>query len=491
MRLTEIGAFAQDSWRVTPTLTLNAGVRWEVQLPIVALNGNYSTATIADICGPSGLGDGPGGRACNLFQPGVFNAPGAGAAVHAVHGQRPPATRPTGTTSRRTSSVGVAAERAERLRCARSSAIRNRRPSAPAISIAYNRNGMAEFAGHLRAATRAARSTRTGTTRLGNLVAARRVVAGALPRHGAPRSAGDLHAPDGRPAAFRCRRSIRCSATTANSVNIFDPDIQLSYTQLVQRRLPARAVAGHGGRSPLRRQRRTSNGWTTRTGTRSTSTRTASSTSSSSRRRTCDRTSRPAAARRAAAVLASRTAGPAPARRRCRSTSRTSTAQNAANAGNAALYTGTNWTNTTFVGRLNPVRAGGRHRVERPVQQRDVPHEHGDRRPAGQLLGHEPAHRERQRPHERDVRRKYHSVQTRSAAPALAGPARERQLHVVAAVRLERSTRSTSTASARRADERAALDQAQRRLRAAVRPRQALRHGLAPVAWTASPAAGR
>ena len=30
---------------------------------------------MADICGPSGFGR-PGGRACNLFQPGVFNAAG-------------------------------------------------------------------------------------------------------------------------------------------------------------------------------------------------------------------------------------------------------------------------------------------------------------------------------------------------------------------------------------------------------------------------------
>src|SRR5262245_19176492 len=76
LRLTELGAYAQDSWRITPALTLNAGVRWELQLPIAALNANYSTATMADICGPSGLGSGPGGRECNLFQPDFFGAPG-------------------------------------------------------------------------------------------------------------------------------------------------------------------------------------------------------------------------------------------------------------------------------------------------------------------------------------------------------------------------------------------------------------------------------
>ena len=29
----EYSAFVQDSWRMTPTLTLNAGLRWDVQLP--------------------------------------------------------------------------------------------------------------------------------------------------------------------------------------------------------------------------------------------------------------------------------------------------------------------------------------------------------------------------------------------------------------------------------------------------------------------------
>ena len=67
-----------------------------------------------------------------------------------------------------------------------------------------------------------------------------------------------------------------------------------------------------------------------------------------------------------------------------------------------------------------PVRAGGRHRVERPLRQRDVPHQHGDGGPAGELLGAQSAHRRRQRPPERDV----HAVPldaARGAATAVAG----------------------------------------------------------------------
>lgn len=64
-------AYLSDSWRVTPTLTINAGVRWDVQLPFVPVTPTYSTTTMEDMCGISGLGVGPGGRACNLFQPGT------------------------------------------------------------------------------------------------------------------------------------------------------------------------------------------------------------------------------------------------------------------------------------------------------------------------------------------------------------------------------------------------------------------------------------
>jgi Carboxypeptidase regulatory-like domain len=46
--------FAQDSWRLTPTLTLNAGLRWDLQLPFSAANDTMSTVTMADVCGRSG-----------------------------------------------------------------------------------------------------------------------------------------------------------------------------------------------------------------------------------------------------------------------------------------------------------------------------------------------------------------------------------------------------------------------------------------------------
>jgi hypothetical protein len=68
-RLEEYGFYLQDSWRVGPTLTLSGGLRYDVQRPFEALNSLYSYATIDDLCGVSGKKT---DNSCNLFQPGVM-----------------------------------------------------------------------------------------------------------------------------------------------------------------------------------------------------------------------------------------------------------------------------------------------------------------------------------------------------------------------------------------------------------------------------------
>ena len=59
--------FAQDSWRVSPTLTLNAGLRWDLQMPFTPVNDTMSAATMASVCGVSGLGDGSQYNKCNFY----------------------------------------------------------------------------------------------------------------------------------------------------------------------------------------------------------------------------------------------------------------------------------------------------------------------------------------------------------------------------------------------------------------------------------------
>jgi hypothetical protein len=68
-RLREGGLYLQDQWRVRNNMTVNAGVRYDVQLPFYSLNSLYSYATIDDLCGRSGKKD---ESSCNLFQPGVM-----------------------------------------------------------------------------------------------------------------------------------------------------------------------------------------------------------------------------------------------------------------------------------------------------------------------------------------------------------------------------------------------------------------------------------
>jgi len=70
-KLDSYSGFIQDAWRLTPTITVNAGVRYDVQLPFKPVNDTMSTATLESICGISGLGDGSIYRACDFYDPGT------------------------------------------------------------------------------------------------------------------------------------------------------------------------------------------------------------------------------------------------------------------------------------------------------------------------------------------------------------------------------------------------------------------------------------
>jgi hypothetical protein len=66
-------AFAQDSWRMTSTLTFNAGLRWDLQMPFTPVNDTMSAAPLTSVCGVSGLGDGGTYNKCNFQNPGTYS----------------------------------------------------------------------------------------------------------------------------------------------------------------------------------------------------------------------------------------------------------------------------------------------------------------------------------------------------------------------------------------------------------------------------------
>jgi len=63
-KLTQAAVFAQDSWRATPTLTLNYGLRWDFTGASKDETGYYTHPDVANLWGPSGVG--------NIFKPGVL-----------------------------------------------------------------------------------------------------------------------------------------------------------------------------------------------------------------------------------------------------------------------------------------------------------------------------------------------------------------------------------------------------------------------------------
>src|SRR6185437_1075840 len=71
------GLFLEDSWKVTPTLTLKYGLRWDIYAPEKDLTGEYHSADAANVYGPTAVGD--------LFNPGSLN--GVQDPIISVHDQ--------------------------------------------------------------------------------------------------------------------------------------------------------------------------------------------------------------------------------------------------------------------------------------------------------------------------------------------------------------------------------------------------------------------
>ena len=62
------GLFVQDSWRLKPNFTVNAGLRWDFVSPNIDRTGKYHSMTPQDLYGPTGVGQ--------LFNPGAASLTG-------------------------------------------------------------------------------------------------------------------------------------------------------------------------------------------------------------------------------------------------------------------------------------------------------------------------------------------------------------------------------------------------------------------------------
>jgi hypothetical protein len=198
----EFGLFVQDQWRASPNVTLNYGVRWELQLPFVPRNNAYSTAPFESIFGVSGVD--------HLFMPGTQTG---SQPQYVQYSQNTPAFN---TSYRNVApSVGIAWRPEKKggllgalMGAEGSTVIR------AAYAVAFNRNGIGDFSG-IFANNPGASLTTDRSTALGNL--------GPLPL--LFRDTRALGAP-----AFSDTPSYPLTPRITDRLDLFDPNIRTPYT---------------------------------------------------------------------------------------------------------------------------------------------------------------------------------------------------------------------------------------------------------------------
>jgi hypothetical protein len=206
----EVGFFVQDAWRLSPKVTLGGGVRWDLQLPIEPTNSIMSTSSYADLCGVSGVGaDG----VCNLFKP----ATQTGVTPTYVQYDK---GRPGYSTdwNNFSPSVGIAYRPMVQNGVLRQilgdpeqATLRG------GYSRAYNREGMALFTGVI-GANPGSTINVIRSSALGNIVPAGQAWPVLL------RDESRLGLP-----SFATTVSYPIAATVADDINIFHPDVTVSY----------------------------------------------------------------------------------------------------------------------------------------------------------------------------------------------------------------------------------------------------------------------
>jgi hypothetical protein len=214
-RQREFDVFLQDNWRARPDLSINAGLRYVMQLPFYSTNNTYSTATLDSAWGISGNAAGcdpsnPKAATCNLFKPGT--TPGTKPSlVNLTKGQRgfnpdwdnlAPSIGINWTPS-------VANGVLHRM-------IGNQGDTAFSAGFArsYNRNGIGDYS-DVFGANQGITLDASRSASLGNL--------GTLPR--LLRTPGTLD-----PPAFADSPVYPLTPVITGTVNLFDPNLQVPYS---------------------------------------------------------------------------------------------------------------------------------------------------------------------------------------------------------------------------------------------------------------------
>jgi len=227
-RQNSFALFAQDSWRASPTLTINGGVRWDVELPFYPVNDVMSRSTYADACGISGIGaDGK----CRWFQPSL--APGGKYPTFVQYDKGDPGWNTDWNNF--APNVGIAWRPNVQSGWLRTilgdpeqATLRG------GYSVAYNREGFAVYTGQY-GANPGSQVSVTRSNNNGNLIPAgesvpllfsQRERLGPPPFNTIPAISCDASGGNCTPAYPIAARPGR-----ADSINIFSPDIQVAFAR--------------------------------------------------------------------------------------------------------------------------------------------------------------------------------------------------------------------------------------------------------------------
>ncbi len=215
-KLGDYAFWVQDAWRPRPDLTINIGLRYELQTPFQALNASYSSTTLEDAWGLSGLAatcsnaSSVNPRDCNLFKPGL--QPGKPITEYYEYAKGREAYDMDWDNL--APSVGAAwTPSAEGGRMASFLGSPGDTVFRAGWSRAFQRNGMSDFTGRLDD-NPGLTITADRTEGLGNM--------GALPV--LLRQPGTLGAPP-----FAAERSYPMTDVITGDVGLFDPQIQVPY----------------------------------------------------------------------------------------------------------------------------------------------------------------------------------------------------------------------------------------------------------------------